>query len=85
MHIISALFNPSFSCTFELKVLYWDFVRIFLILICKSLREKNLSVRYYLRIFKCGVSLEGLFKSGVSLEDCKGYLEPKVQDGGLES
>uniref|UniRef100_F6HR87 Uncharacterized protein n=1 Tax=Vitis vinifera TaxID=29760 RepID=F6HR87_VITVI len=25
-----------------------------------------------------------LFKSGVSFEDCKGCLEPKVQKGGLE-
>ena len=31
-----------------------------------------------------GVSLEGLFKSEISLEDCKGCLEPKVQEGGLE-
>ena len=45
---------------------------------------KNLSVRYHLKILKCGVSLEGLFKSKISLEDFKGYLEPKVQDGGLE-
>ena len=44
----------------------------------------NLSVRYHLRILKRGVSLEGLFKSGVSLEDCKGCLEPNVQDGGLK-
>ena len=46
--------------------------------------RKNLSVRYPLGILKCGVSLERLFKSGVSLEDCKGCLEPKVQEGGLE-
>ncbi|RVW13153.1 hypothetical protein CK203_104963 [Vitis vinifera] len=32
------------------------------------------------KILKCGVSLERLFKSEVSLEDYKGYLEPKVQD-----
>ena len=32
----------------------------------------------------CGVSLEGLFKSGISLEKCKGCLEPKVQDGELD-
>ena len=36
------------------------------------------------KILKCGVSLERLFKSGVSLEDCKGFLEPKVQEDGLE-
>ena len=47
--------------------------------------RKNLSVRYPLGILKCGVSLERLFKSGVSLEDGKGCLEPKVQNGGLES
>ena len=46
---------------------------------------KNLSVRYHLRILKCDVSLKGLFKSGVSLENCKGCLEPKVQEGELES
>ena len=45
---------------------------------------KNLSVRYHLGILKCGVSLEGLSKRGVSLEKCKGCLEPKVQDGGLK-
>ena len=46
--------------------------------------RKNLSVRYHLGILKCGLSLEGLFKSGVSLEKCKGCLEPKFQDGGFE-
>ena len=45
---------------------------------------KNLSVMYHLEILKCGVSLEGLFKSEVSLEVCKGCLEPKVQEGELE-
>ena len=45
---------------------------------------KNLSVRYHLRILKCGVSLEGLFKSEISLENYKGCFEPKKQDGGLE-
>ena len=45
---------------------------------------KNLNVMYHLEILKCGVSLEGLFKSEVSLEVCKGCLEPKVQEGGLE-
>nr|CAN65084.1 hypothetical protein VITISV_033497 [Vitis vinifera] len=51
----------------------------------KSLcKRKNLSVRYHLGILKCGVSLERLFKSGVSFEDCKGCLERKVQEGGLE-
>ena len=33
---------------------------------------------------KYEVSLERLFKSEVSLEDYKGCLEPKVQEGGLE-
>ena len=42
-------------------------------------------MRYHLGILKCGVSLEVLFKSEVSLEACKGCLEPKVQEGGLES
>ena len=45
---------------------------------------KNLSVRYHLGILKFGVSLEGLFKSEISLEVCKGCLEPKVQEGGFE-
>ena len=40
-------------------------------------------MRYHLGIFKCEVSLEGLFKSGISLEKCKGCLEPKVQRGEL--
>ena len=35
----------------------------------------------HLGILKCGVSLERLFKSRVSLEDCKGYFESKVQEG----
>ena len=42
--------------------------------ICKSLRG---SLKY-------GVSLEGLFKSGIALQKCKGCLEPKVQEGELE-
>ena len=33
---------------------------------------------------KCEVSLEGLFKNEVSLEDYKGCLELKVQEGGLK-
>ena len=45
---------------------------------------KNLSVKYHLEILKCGVSLEGLLKSEVSLEDSKGCFESKVQDGELE-
>ena len=45
---------------------------------------KNISVMHYLQILKCRVSLERLFKSGVSFEDCKECLEPKVQEGGLE-
>ena len=60
-------------------------MRIFHILICKYLRRKKLSVRYHLGIFKRGVSVKGLFKSEISLRDCKGYLEPKVQDGEFES
>ena len=43
--------------------------------------RKNLSVRYPLGILKCGVSLEGLFKSEVSLGDYKRCLELKVQEG----
>ena len=39
---------------------------------------------YHLGILKCGVSLEELFKSEVSLKDYKGCLELKVQEGGLE-
>ena len=45
---------------------------------------KNLSVRYYLGILKCGVSFEGLFKSVVFLKDCKMCLKPKVQEDGCE-
>ena len=45
---------------------------------------KNLSMRYHLGILKYRVSLEGLFKSGVFLENCKGCLKPKVQESGLE-
>ena len=41
-------------------------------------------MRYHLGILKGMVSLEVLFKSEVSLEDCKGHCEPKVQKGGLE-
>ena len=41
-------------------------------------------MRYHLGIFKCGVSREGLFKSDISLKDCKECLEPKVQDSELE-
>ena len=41
-------------------------------------------MKYHLGILKCGVSLKRLFKSEVSFEKCKGYLEPKVQEGGLE-
>ena len=78
--VLSAPFNPNFLVSFELKIFVLGFCEI----ICISLREKNLSVRYHLEILKCGVSLEGLFKSEVSLEVCKGYFEPKVQKGGLE-
>ena len=42
-------------------------------------------MRHHLGILKCGVSLEGLFKSGISLKNCKGCLKPKIQEGGLES
>ena len=37
-----------------------------------------------MKFLKCEVSLERLFKSEISLENCKGYLELKVQEGGLE-
>ena len=59
-----------FLVSFELKVLVLGFLRDYFI--CKPLRGS------------CGVSLEGLFKSGISLEKCKGCLEPKVQEGELE-
>ena len=36
-------------------------------------------------ILKCGISLERLFKSGISLEEYKGCLEPKVQVGGWDN
>ena len=41
-------------------------------------------MRDHLEILEFGVSLKGLFKSGISFEKCKGCLEPKVQEGGLE-
>ena len=40
-----------------------------------------ISMRNFL---KCGISLEGLFKNGIFLEKCKGRLQPKVEDDGLE-
>ena len=67
MHIISAPFNPSFLVSFELKV----FVLGFYETIYLSIFER--------KFLKCGVSLEGLFKSRVSLEKCKGCLEPKFK------
>ena len=68
----SAPVNPSFLVSFELKVFVLGFFEI------------NYLYIFERKIFKCGVSLEGLFKSEVSLEACKGCLEPKVQEGGLE-
>ena len=59
-------------------------MRIFPIISCKPLKGKNLSMRYHLRILKCGVSLERLFKSKVALKDCKRCLKPEVQEGCLE-
>ena len=84
------IFEPwksVFECTIVLKLTYllciiqslslkfytrsfWNYVYI--------LERKNLSVRYHLGIFKWGVSLEGLSKSGVPLEKCKGCLKSKV-------
>ena len=61
LHIFSAPFNPSFLVSFELKVFVLGFWEINYLYIFK---RKNLSVRYHLGILKCGVSLEGLFKSG---------------------
>ena len=51
--------------SFELKVFVLGFCEI------------NYLYIFEMKILKCGVSLERLFKSGVSLEDCKGCLEPK--------
>ena len=51
-------------------------MRIFSIISCKPLRGKNPSVRYHLGILKCRASFEGLFKSEVSFENCKGCLKP---------
>ena len=65
-------FNPSFLVLFKLKVFVLGFCEI------------NYLYIFEIKIFKCEVSLERLFKNGVSLEDCKGCLEPKVQKGGLE-
>ena len=52
--------------SFEIKVFVLGFCEINYLYIFES------------KILKCGVSLERLFKSEVSLEDCKGCLEPKV-------
>ena len=72
LHIFSAPFNPSFLVSFELKVFVLGFCEI------------NYLYIFERKILKYGVSLERLFKSGVSFEDCKGCLEPKVQEAGLE-
>ena len=72
LHIFSAPFNPSFLVSFELKVFVLGFYEI------------NYLYIFKMKILQCGVSLERLFKSGVSLKDCKGCLELKVQEGGLE-
>ena len=69
----SAPFNPSFLVSFELKVFVLGFC------------ERNYLYIFERKILKCGVSLERLFKSGVSLEDCKEYFKPKVQEGKFES
>ena len=53
-------------------------MKIFPIISCKSLREKNLSVRYHLGNLKCRVSLERSLKSEGFFKDCKGCLKPKV-------
>ena len=72
LHILSAPFNHSFLVSFEFKVFVIGF------------REINYLFIFERKILKCGVSLERLFKSGVSLEKCKGCLEPKVREGELE-
>ena len=61
-----------FLVSFELKVFVLKFCEINYLYIFES------------KILKCGVSLERLFKSEITLEKCKGYLEPKVQEGELE-
>ena len=61
-----------FLVSFELKVYVLGFFEI------------NYLYIFERKILKCGVSLERLFKSGISLEKCKGCLEPKVQEGELE-
>ena len=66
MHIISAPFNPSFLVSFELKVFVLGFCEI------------NYLYIFERKILKCGVSLEGLFKSEVSLEVSKRCLGSKV-------
>ena len=66
-------FNHSFLVSFELKVFILRFYEINYLYIFES------------KILKCGVSLERLFKSGASLEDCKEYFKPKVQEGKFES
>ena len=72
LHTFSAPLNPNFLVLFELKVFVLGFCEI------------NYLYIFEMKIFKYGVSLERLFKSEVSLEDCKGCLETKVQDGRLE-
>ena len=46
--------------------------------------EKESKYEVSLKDSQVWVSLERVFKSGVSLEKCKGCLEPKVQEGELE-
>ena len=72
LHIFSEPFNHTFLVSFELKVFVLGFCEI------------NYLYIFERKILKCGVSLERLFKSVISLEKCKGCLEPKVQDGELE-
>ena len=69
---LSTPFNLSFLVSFELKVFVLGFCEI------------NYLYIFERKILKCGVSLEKLFKSEISFENCKGCLEPKVQEDGLE-
>ena len=66
-------FNHSFLVSFELKVFILRFCEINYLYIFES------------KILKCEVSLERLFNSRASLEDCKEGFKSKVQEGEFES
>ena len=91
-----ALSFPYFFILYEIVFILFYYILAYICLLYShslNLQKETIALGFceinYLYIFerkilKCRVSLERLFKSGVSLEDCKGCLEPKVQEDGLE-